>query len=333
MCDQVGSIPTGATNARQNGNVTASAKHERPPGQSPGHDGDHSPLARCSECLASHQGHASRSGREKQLTNPFAPQVPAEQPAQQQAPAAANPFAAPASAPPAQQPQQQYAPAPAQQQTPATPNPFAGPTAGAYSPAVAPQHAPAPAPVRQQAPAGPPPALGQAVAAGAPIAGGGKGASLADMYGRLVMFFPLKLETVQRNPQFITDEQRRTGNVTQERLTATVVVLDDGQGGMQPIAWGGKPYALPATPHTNSDPLPYLRQGMWINQTQIIGQLSGALPQGPGAAPGIVVGRVTKRGPAQNDPWYLITATEQEVALANQYLQLVASGTYPHPLA
>ncbi|MDQ8047098.1 MAG: hypothetical protein REI11_21000, partial [Patulibacter sp.] len=219
-------------------------------------------------------------------------------------------------------------PAPAAQQ-PTAANPFAGAaTAPAYSPAASYAQQP---PVQQHA--APPPALGQAVAAGAPIAGGGKGAALADMFGRLVMFFPLKLETVPRNPQYITDEQRRTGNVTQERLTATVVVLDDGQGGMQPIQWGGKPYALPPSPHTNSDPLPYLRQGMRINQTQVIGQLTGALPQGPGATPGIVVGRVTKRGPAQNDPWYLITATQQEVDLANQYLALVQAGTYPHPLA
>lgn len=244
------------------------------------------------------------------MTNPFAPAVPA----QPTPPAGGNPFAvqpaAPAPAAPAQNPYAQPAAAPVQQ----------------------PQYA-APAPVTQ--PAAAPPALdpSRLAAAPPPIVGEGTGAKLADMFGRLVLVFPLALASVPRNPQFITAEQRAAGNVMQDRLTATVVVLDAGAGRMDPIQFGGAPYALPPKPHTDSAPLPYVRKGMWINQSRLISQLTAHLPAQPGAAPGMVAGRVHKAGPNQNDPWYLIAATEQELALVGQYLQLVASGQFPHPLA
>lgn len=232
------------------------------------------------------------------MTNPFLPAQPQQQPA-----APANPFAAPA---------------------PAAPQGF-GSTLGANQfPAAA-----------QPAPQAAPPALdmGRLASAPAPVVGEGRGAALPDMFGRLVLIFPLSIQRVPRNPQFITQEQRARGDVEQDRLTATVVVLDDGQGGRQPIQYGGKPYALPPTPHTDSAPLPYVRKAMWINQSRLISQLRDSLPSAPGAAPGMVAGRVYKAGPNQNDPWYLIGATEQEIALVRQYLEAVQAGQFPHPLA
>lgn len=218
-----------------------------------------------------------------------------------------------------------FAPTVPQQAPPAAPgNPFASPAAPA--PAAPQAYAPpaaAPAPTLD---------LGGLRSAAAPVIGG-TGAKLKDMFGRLVLFFPLAIQRVPRSPQYITAEQRARGDVDQDRLTATVVVLDDGQGGQSPIAWGGDPYALPATPHTNSDPLPYVRKGMWINQSRLISQLRDALPATPGAAPGMIAGRVTKAGPNNNDPWYLIGATEAEVALVRQYLEAVQAGHVPHPLA
>ena len=293
--------------------------------------------------------------------NPFAQNVPAQQQAQP-ATAAPNPFAQQQAAPPAapqgnpyaqaqqhvQQPVQAYAPPAAPQQAPpaqGAPNPFAQQQAAPqrqYAPPAAPQgpYGQTAAPQQQYAPApqqGPAPALGTATAPPPPVAGGGKGAKLPDMYGRLVLVFPLQLQRVPKNAKYITDADRAAGNLDQDRMTATVIVLDDGQGGMQPIAWGGNPHALGGSPHTELSPLPYVRKGMWLNQSQVIGQLSPYLPGrergGPNGAPGAAVGRLVKTGPEQNAPWYLTTPTEAELSLANTYLNLVGQGQYPHPLA
>jgi hypothetical protein len=226
--------------------------------------------------------------------------------------------------------------APAQPAAPAGPvNPFAQPTPAAptSSPFALPTQ-PA-APVFPTTTAAAPPAFdfSRLASAPAPVVGEGKGAALPDMYGRLVLFFPLSLQRVARSAQYITAEQRARGDLDQERVTATVVVLDDGNGGMQPIAYGGKPYAIPSTAHTDQSPLPYVRKAMWIQQTRLISQLRDAIPTAPGGAPGMIAGRLNKTGPAQNDPWFLVGATEAEVALVRQYLELVQAGQYPHPLA
>lgn len=264
--------------------------------------------------------------------NPFAQNVPAAAETAQPA----NPFT-----------QQQAAPAAAPQQAPA--NPFAQQAPQAYAPqapAYAPQQVPqyAPAAVAQQAPPqqvyaqSAPPSLGTASAPPPPVAGGGKGAKLPDMYGRLVVIFPLSLQRVPRNPRFVTDAQRAAGDLEQDRMTATLVVLDGGSvDNMAPLAWGGNPHALGGVPHNELSPLPYVRKGMWLNQSQVIGQCSPYLPGrergGPNGAPGAVVGRVVKTGPGQNDPWYITTPTDAEVGLANSYLGLVHEGRFPHPLA
>jgi len=167
----------------------------------------------------------------------------------------------------------------------------------------------------------------------APIVGEGRGAKLPHMYGRLVLVFPLSITRKPRNPQFITPEQRQRGDLEQEQVTATFVVLDDGQGGMQPIRFGGDPSAFPPVPDTESAPLPYVRKGLWVTQSRVISQLRDFLPAGPGHPAGMVCGRMVKTGPARNDPWYITTATDAELALAGQYMQLVAAGQYPHPLA
>lgn len=267
---------------------------------------------------------------------PAPQQAPSNPYAQQQAaPVAAapqgNPFgngvpqqpAAPA-APQAYAPQPQYAPAPA------------APPA-AYAPQQYPQGQPQYAPVPQQAaPAAPPAALDPSMLRGAPapIVGEGRGAKLAHMYGRLVLIFPLSITTKARSEKWITPEQRQRGDLTQEQVTATFVVLDDGQGGMQPIRFGGDPSAFPPVPDTESAPLPYVRKGLWVTQSRVISQLRDFLPNvTTGQAGGAICGRMVKTGPQRNDPWYITTATDAELALAGQYMQLVAAGTYPHPLA
>lgn len=278
--------------------------------------------------------------------NPFA-QAPTAQPAQQPQAAAPNPFGAVPTAPaPAQATASAPAfpaqgnPFPPQAPAPAQPSPFPAPgqqVAGQATYGVPQQ---VPAQQWQQPPAAAPAAppafdMNRFGAAGAPPATGGKGPDLAAMYSRLVIMFPLREETVPRNPQFVTAEQRAAGNVNQQRLTATLVVLDSGPG-TQPggsIAWGGNPQVLGGQPHPNNDPLPYVRKSMWINQTKIIEQARPFMPATPGGAPGMLVGRPVKTGPEHNAPWYLTTATDQEMELARTYITLVTQGQYPHPLA
>lgn len=256
------------------------------------------------------------------MTNPFAQPAPV----QPQAPAQpGNPFGP---ATPAQPP----APAPAQQ-----------PTYGVQGqPAwlAQPQQAPAPAQPQQQpqqAAAVPQlPTGGFGNAAPPPPAGDGKGALLPDMFGRLVLIFPHELTNEPRNPAYISQEDRARGNVTQDKLTATVVVLDDGQGGNGPIWYGGKPYGMPPSPHTEQGTLPYVRRSMWLRGRSLIAQCRDYLPGGSAVRPGVpgmVLGRVTKAGPAQTDPWYLLGAEPADEARANYYLEAVQRGQFPNPLA
>jgi hypothetical protein len=233
--------------------------------------------------------------------NPFAAHVPATPVVQPAAPM--NPFAAPA-------PQSAAAAAPAAQQWPA------------QQPA-----APAPGPVAVLDP-------NRLQAAGVPVVGG-TGAKLADMYSRLVMLFPLSIGKQPRSARFISDEQRRNGDLEQDRLVATVVVLDSGPGTPPGghIDFGGNPHELGGKAHDKREALPYVRKAMWITQSRLISQLQESLPAGPGQAPGIVVGRLAKAGPANNDPWYLIGASPEEMQLAQSYLGLVQGGTFPSPLA
>lgn len=276
----------------------------------------------------------------EQAANPFA-----QQQAAPAAPAAPNPFGQGVQTAPAA-PQQQYAPqqaapqayAPTAAAQPANPfaNPASGRPNGTDHMAHVQQTYAQPAQQQYAAPAGMP-ALNAGALASAPppVIAEGKGPKLPDMYGRLVLIFPLAMARVPRNPQYITPEQRAAGNVEQDRLTATVVILDSGKGS-QPggtISWGGAPYALPPTPHTNHDPLPYVRKGMWINQSRLISQLVPFLPAGQGQPGGMVAGRLVKTGPEHNAPWYLEGADEQELALARTYLDLVGRGAYAHPLA
>jgi hypothetical protein len=279
--------------------------------------------------------------QERCMTNPFAAPAP-QQPAEQQAPAG-NPYAAPA-APPAQPPAGGNPFAPSVPQQPVAPpaqapgNPYAqqgyAPPAqpAGYPPAAAPQQY---APQAQQAPAAaPPPPLGQVNNAPPPPPSGERGgAKFAHMYGRLVLLFPMSISERPKSPQYITQEDRAAGRLTQPTLTATVVVLDDGQGGNAPIRFGGDPAAFPPVPDTETAPLPYVRKAMWISQSKVIEQCRPFIPASPGVAPGMVCGRLLKAGPRQNDPWYIEAADAAGLERANQYLALVQAGTFPHPLA
>lgn len=218
-----------------------------------------------------------------------------------------------------------FAPAVPQQAPPAAPgNPFASPAAAA--PAASQAYAPpatAPAPTLD---------LSRLAPAPAPIVGEAGGADLEAMFGRLLLIFPLQIERV---PPYKGQEVRSADGM-RDRLTATVVVLDDGRGGQSPIQWGGNLYGPPSQqrPHTDSAPLPYIRKAMWLNQSRLISQLRGELPTpANGNVPGMIAGRLSRAGQETNAAWYLIGATEAEVALVRQYLEAVQAGHVPHPLA
>ena len=223
-------------------------------------------------------------------------------------------------------------------------NPFGQPAAAPAAPAWMTQTAPA-------APAGPPftpppaaagantyipPALnvGALGTVAPPAAGGADGADLWAMFGWLVLILPTHIETVAKPAQYITEKDRQNGTLTRERITANVVVIGDPNGGTADLQWGGDPRALPvgSKPHTHTDPLPYVRKGMWLSG-KLVGQLRGGLPPAPGQAPSPLVGRVMKDGPDKTDPWFIITATDEDLARARYYLEAVGRGQFPHPLA
>lgn len=72
------------------------------------------------------------------------------------------------------------------------------------------------------------------------------------LFGRLIILMPRKLEVV---PKYKKPEE------TEERMTADLVVLDGG-------------------PLNDDDNLPLQFDGMWINQQSIVGSLKGCLQKG-----------------------------------------------------
>lgn len=272
--------------------------------------------------------------------NPFA--RPAEQP-QQPAAQPASPFPAhPAPQQPAANPYgQPQQPAPAAYPPAQQPQAYAPPAPPAYVPQ---QPAPATA-YGSQWPAGSTPAqapgapvFGSQIAPPPPPAPSGEkgGADLLAMFGCLVLWMPTVEETVAKNPRFVTDEQRRNGQTSQQRMTATVVVLDNPRTpGL--IEYGGNPYGLPPVAHTDRAQLPYVRKSMWINQGKIIGQLRSFLRGGADApadgSQGMTIGRVNKVGPGATDPWFLDHPTDADHLLARQYVEAVQAGHLPNPLA
>ena len=267
--------------------------------------------------------------------NPFMPRDPQAQQApapQQQAPApqapqqyAPQPQQAPAPQAYAPQQPQQYAPAPQ------APQQYAPQQAPAQAPQ---QYAPAPqqqapqqyAPTAQGWPQGAAPAAanggglvarpGQFVTPPPPSSGGGARPRLLDMYGRLLIVLP---EHVQRG--VASRFTNRDGSPqTQDKLTATVIVLDGG-----PLAFGGEPEKGPAGKgqHTQQVDVPYVIKGLWINQSKLIEQLEEALAMRLRGEPGLALGRLWKVGNAQNDPWVLAAPTPEDIAAYDRYVSQV----------
>lgn len=202
-----------------------------------------------------------------------------------------NPFAVDTVAPPAS-----AAPA-------AQPNPFAA--APAAQPLAAPQIANAVQSAQPMAPGDDP--------FSAPAPQAPRGPRLRDLYGRLLLLVPTKLEIGVPN--------RLQPGTTQDRMTADVIVLDGG-----PIAFGGKPEETPPIPHDKTAQVPHKTPAMFISATGLHSQCREALAKRAQGQPGMVLGRLgvgTKKEAGQNAPWLLSLPTEQDKALARQYLAQV----------
>lgn len=208
------------------------------------------------------------------MTNPF--DMPAAQPAPPAPPApAANPFG-----------------------TPTAPVALTNPTGGATVPA------PMPA---QTIPYG-----GEDPFAG-PAPQQARGPRLRDLYGRLLLVIPHKLEEGIPN--------RLQPGTTQDRMTADVIVLDGG-----PIAYGGKPEGTPPVPHDKTANVPHKTDRMYISSAGLISQCRDALAKRQAGQPGMVLGRLgvgEAKEPGQSAPWLLSQPTDADKVTARAYLATV----------
>lgn len=193
-------------------------------------------------------------------------------------------------------------------------NPFALDNAPAAQPAAtATVTTPTAAPVAQPAPAAAPAAdpFGGDDPFSGPAPQLPRGPRLRDMYGRLLLIIPHKLEEGLPN--------RLQVGTTQDRMTADVIILDG-----DPIHFGGAPEKVPPKPHTQFAPIPHKNARMFISSVGLISQCRDALAQKVSRGrPGMVLGRLgvgEAKDEGQNAPYVLSPPTDADKVLARQYL-------------
>lgn len=149
----------------------------------------------------------------------------------------------------------------------------------------------------------------------APAPQAARGPRLREMYGRLLLLMPQKLEEGLVSRQFKNPDGSA---VVQDRMTADIVVLDGGT-----IHYGGKPEKMPPEPHTKTAETPHITKGMYISSVGLISQcreaLSKKISQGK---PGMVLGRLSKGEDSGKGepPWLLTLPTDADKQIARQYL-------------
>lgn len=198
-------------------------------------------------------------------------------------------------------------------------NPFALDT----PPAPAAQPAPTPSPVTAPAFVAPTTAVPTTTTATAtapgddPFSGPApqqpRGPRIRDLYGRLLLLVPHKVEEGIPN--------RLQPGETQDRMTADVIVLDGGA-----IAYGGRPEATPPTPHDKTANVPHRTDRMFISQAGLISQCREALAKRLRGQPGMVLGRLRVGDaprPGANPPYLLDPPTDADKAMARAYLATV----------
>lgn len=137
-----------------------------------------------------------------------------------------------------------------------------------------------------------------------------KGPRLEDLYGRLLIIVPKRLENVPN---------RLKPGTTQDRLTADVIVLDGGI-----LYYGGKPNERPPVPHDKSTDVPVKFTDMFISSVGLISQTREKLADRLAGRPGFpgVLGRlnVGERKGDFKPPWLLVPVSEEERIWAAQVL-------------
>lgn len=136
-----------------------------------------------------------------------------------------------------------------------------------------------------------------------------RGPRLRDIYGRLLILIPHKVETVP-------NRLGKPGE-TQDRMTADVIVLDGGT-----LHYGGKPEEMPPVPHDKVAQAPVKFDRMFISSVSLISQARNALEARRTGKPGMVLGRLGKGEDTGkgNPPWLLAKATEEDKTLGRAWL-------------
>lgn len=139
-----------------------------------------------------------------------------------------------------------------------------------------------------------------------------RGPRLRDIYGRLLLIIPHKLE------EGVPNRLNKKGE-TQDRMTADVVILDGGT-----IHYGGAPEKTPPVPHTKTAEPPLRNARMFISSVGLISQCRQALARKvTSGQPGMVLGRLSvgeAKNPGENAPYLLTPATDADKQIARQYL-------------
>lgn len=210
-----------------------------------------------------------------------------------------NPFAMTDPVPPA---------APAAPVTP-TPAPIAAPAAQPVQPAAAPAAPTYPADADPFANSDPAPQ-----AARAP--------RFRELYGRLIILVPKKLELGVASGRFKNPDGSPT---TQDRMTADIIVCDGPT-----IHYGGEPEKIPPIPHTKTAEVPVKFADAYLSFAGIISQCRDALAARQAGRPGMVIGRLTKGTDDSkgNPPWLLTPATDADKALGRQALAAVTADPF-----
>lgn len=145
-----------------------------------------------------------------------------------------------------------------------------------------------------------------------------RGPRLREMYGRLLLLVPHKLEEGLVSRTYTNPDGTPVIN---DRMTADVIVLDG-----EPINYGGKPEAMPPVAHTKVAGVPHKTTAMFISSAGLISQCREALAKKiTQGSPGLVLGRLT-RGESSGKgepPWLLTQPTDADKQIARQYLAQV----------
>ena len=194
-------------------------------------------------------------------------------------------------------------------------NPFAM-TDPAPVPATAPVTPPAAPPAPAQ-PAADPYGDADPFANSDPAAQAPRAPRFRELYNRLVIIIPKRLEKGLVSPRF----KNTDGSATiQDRMTADIIVLDGPT-----IHYGGEPEKIPPTPHHLTAEVPAKWADTFISFSGIISQCREALARKAQGQPGMVLGRLTKGQDSGkgNPPWILTVATDADKEIGKAYLHTV----------